>query len=445
MQRFQINIDKIYSFPLEVVTVCRGDVFLVIAPDTANWMVLQNLKQLNVFKYLSSGYSIKDALAFFQDDDSVRMVVTQIEARHFCSKQVKSVNSDFHHMHLYLTNSCNLACPHCYMYSGKNQGDELTTAEIKQLLSAFRNAGGENITLSGGEPSLRIDFDEIVIFASKLGLKVRVLTNGSLWNKRRVDILSPYLDSIQVSIDGFSEETNAPIRGIGNFAIALQTIDFLVTKGVNVAVAVTPPYKLLKHYFNEYVSFAKDLIFKYKNYNNFLVKFSEGLLNGREVCPTSQQNQEYYSLIQRIRKAILGEKFEVLSFAHAVSSNYIMDNCMYGVFAVAANGDVFLCARTSDVPVVANIRNTPFGEVVKISNQAANATLISKLKPCGRCELRFICGGGCRIDEFPELIHRVSFDSIDYDSIPPRKCCAEMKNRFYDLMILSNEYLYSTL
>ena len=33
-------------------------------------------------------------------------------------------------LHLYLTNACNLRCPHCYMNAGKTGDNELTYEEI---------------------------------------------------------------------------------------------------------------------------------------------------------------------------------------------------------------------------------------------------------------------------------------------------------------------------
>ena len=79
------------------------------------------------------------------------------------------------------------------------------------------------------------------------------------------------------------------------------------------------------------------------------------------------------------------------------------------------------------------------------SKIAEEATLITNLKPCKDCELRFICGGGCRIEEFPELVKRTSFDGLDIDRISSRHCSQNLKSKFYDLMIRSNNYFYSVL
>lgn len=420
-----------------------NDAVLIIAPDTANWIVLSSEREVEVFDFLRENNSVGDAIRQF-GYDYTHNVVVQLEARRFCSRKVKSVTEEFKHMHIYLTNSCNLRCPHCYMYSGKADDNELTTAEIIKLFGDFKKAGGHNITLSGGEPTMRNDFGLLVRTAFDLKLKVRVLTNGSLWSQYLIESISPMLDSIQISIDGYSEQTNSQIRGRGHFDIALKTIDELLAKGVNLSVAITPPYQLLKQNMEEYAAFALYLSEKYKD-KKLLVKFSEGLLNGREECPSKSENEEYFNLIQELRRRLHGNNFEFISFVRAIKHDVIMDNCMFGVFAIASNGDVYMCARTSDLKPVANIRDYSFENIVELSKTAIAATQINRLRPCGDCDLRFICGGGCRIDEFPELVNREVFSNIDYSKIRARECNPQMRMKFYALMVRSNPYLYRQL
>ncbi len=183
----------------------------------------------------------------------------QLEAKDFCNKVVSSMTEESRSLHLYTTNKCNLNCPHCYMFSGRKNEDELSTDEILKLFQDFRNSGGHNVTLSGGEPTLRADFDLLVKSAFDLGLKVRVLTNGSLLTENRIENISPYLDSIQISIDGFSEISDSAIRGKGHFKKAMSAIDSLITKGVSTSVAITPTLQLLKEHLDEYCTFAGEL------------------------------------------------------------------------------------------------------------------------------------------------------------------------------------------
>lgn len=443
MPQYYIDPEKVYSFPNEISIRYQNGTILIIAPETANWIVLSSDKCLEMFEYLGQGNSVGSLVSKYSENLScAKEVITQIEERHFCNRKVYRSSEEFRSLHIYTTNKCNLNCPHCYMFSGKKAEGELTSEEIIRLFKDYSNIGGKNVTLSGGEPTMRSDFDMLVKSAFDLGLKVRVLTNGSLLSNREIESLCPYIDSVQISVDGFSEETNAIIRGKGHCIKALRTIGDFVRYGVNTSVAITPPFNLLERHLDEYARFANDLATKYSG-KNLLVKFSEGLLNGREVCPTKELNDRYYGLMQKLQSKLHGPDYEIKSFVRSIQHNVIMDNCMFGVFAIASNGDVFFCARIGDLKPVANVRTHRFSDIVELAKKVEDVTLISHLRPCNTCDLRFICGGGCRIDEFRPLVDRPDFDNIDYESIPPRKCDARMRQQFYSLMIESNQYLLS--
>lgn len=446
MPTYNIDINKIYQFPEEICEINFADSILVIAPAFANWIVLKSASQVSIFDFLRKGYSIKDTLSknIFSKDD-VSFVVTQIEARRFYVTRIKRSNDQNRSMHLYLTNGCNLSCPHCYMFSGIVNREELSTKEIFDLIYDFKKVTkGSSITISGGEPSTRADFDDVVKYSSDLGLKVKVLTNGTLMTPERVVSLSKYLYSIQISIDGYSEETNSLIRGKGSFQKSLEAVDSFVRHGVKTSIAVTPAYKTLKNHVNEYVDFARNLLAKYKGYP-FQIKFSDGLIDGRNIKPSERYNHDYYTFYKKIQEDLYGPDFDAISFAHSFKNGIIIDNCMFGLFSIASNGNVYFCARIEKLMPVANVRSTSFHEIYIKSKAAQEATAVCKLEPCKSCELRFICGGGCRIDEFPELVYRTSFEYINYSKVPPRHCNQKIKNMFYDLMIRSNKFLYKPI
>lgn len=442
--RYYIDPNKVYSYPEEVSVVRHAGKILVIAPLTANWIVLNDESQLNAFYELGEKSISKVLNSRVYNVEDVREVVTQLEARRFCTKTVVSAPDQFRTMHVYLTNKCNLRCPHCYMFSGKANDNELATGEVQKLCEEYKKHGGVRVSFSGGEPLMRKDLPDIVEFAAKVGLLVRIYSNGSLWNESLVAKLARHIDSVQISIDGFSEESNMTIRGKGHFSDALNTIDLLVKYGVNTAVAVTPPYALLEKDMDRYISFVNELTEKY-NGHNFVIKFSESLLNGRDICPTKADNQNYLQLINTLRRRIQGERYDIISFVKSFEQGVILDNCMFGSLNVASNGDVFYCARVSDLKPCANIRNTSFVEIMRIMKKAEDETKISKLKPCDKCNIRYICGGGCRIDAFEGITDIVNFDNQKCVSIKLRECLQTHKDFFYSLMIRSNKYFYKEL
>lgn len=242
MAKYNIDIEKNYKIPNELCVVAFENNILVIAPLLANWIVLKSLEQLDILNFFANGKSIKLALeSSLYDNKDVAFVVTQIEARGLCNNKIHRSSDKERAMHLFLTNKCNLRCPHCYMYSGTENRDELSTEEILKLLEEYKTiANGKILTLSGGEPSVHADFDLIVKEASNLGLQVKLLTNGTLMNDKRIKSLACYLSSVQISIDGYSEESNAIIRGAGHFEKSLKAVDRLLDYGIETSIAVTP-------------------------------------------------------------------------------------------------------------------------------------------------------------------------------------------------------------
>lgn len=445
MSKLDIDILKRYTFPENIRTVYHRGRILVISPENANWIVLEKDQHLAVLKYFMEDNSIEAALANpALDNEDVVFVVTQIEARRFCTKQPRRITEEKRALHLYLTNSCNLACPHCYMYSGRSNGNELSTEDIQAILVAYRDVtGGRRVTLSGGEPTLRADFEDIVEKASNLGLEVNLITNGSLLDSNMIARISRHIKSVQVSIDGFSEESDSTIRGKGHFEKAIKTVDNFLNNGVETSIAITPTLELLRDNIDSFTSFAITMIERYSG-KPFRVKFAESLSPGRRIRPTKEENEEYERLVKSIQQDIYGVEYSFIEFVENMSCDMIMDNCMFGEFAIASTGDVFMCPEIGEISPITNVRSSTFEEICALSIRAEALTSVDNLEPCKGCDIRYICGGGCRIKEFPLLARRPSFKRDANTEECTKTCTPETKLRFYDMMLESNEYLYAS-
>lgn len=445
MSKLVIDLNKVYRFPDEVEIITYKDKFLAIAPLFANWIVIENNVQKEIFLQLQKGSSIGSIMEqfkyYFED---VNYIVTQLEAREFCTKKVNSNISRIRNLHIYLTNKCNLQCPHCYMFSGTPNDNELTGEEIKNILKEYKKiASGEKITLSGGEPTTRDDFEDILNFAHELGLEIKLLTNGTNIDETNITNISKYISSVQVSIDGFSETSNAIIRGKNNFERALNCVDLFISNNVETSIAVTPFYKDLDQHIDKYVEFAIKLRNKYAG-KPFFIKFASELSNGRKIQLTEAQNKKYHEKVKQIQQRIYTEDISLIEFIQTFSENVILENCMFGVFSIASNGDVYLCPEITTLKPIGNVRTESFEEIINMCGKVELYTSVKNISPCNKCEIRYICGGGCRIKEFPVLKNYISIINLENSNLI-RECNSKIKERFYELMILSNEYLYVNL
>ncbi|MDE6768780.1 MAG: radical SAM protein, partial [Muribaculaceae bacterium] len=325
----EISGTKRYSFPAGIKEIPYKDKWLIVSPLTANWIVLDNPLQLS-FLHLLYEYNLDTALSRFEGTEvDAQWVIVQLEARNFESTQTH-LKQESSSVHLYLTNKCNMRCPHCYMYAGHSLENELNRDEIITLLNDLTNSGISSIVFSGGEPLLNHNFKDYVLHASKNGMAVEVLSNGSLWNDSLIDELAPYLSSVQISIDGYDEESNSLIRGKGNFTKALHTVDRLIQCGVKTSVAMVPKWsENLEREAPLYVKFAIGLIKKY-NTKAFDFNIVGDIWEGREINLGVQEKKRFQKIISQIYRDIFGPQSEDSAFVAYHKGLGIEENCAYG-------------------------------------------------------------------------------------------------------------------
>ncbi len=85
----------------------------------------------------------------------------------------------------YVTHKCNLDCSYCTQKEPDVFSDELGTRDTLQLLRRIRKES-DSIVITGGEPTLRSDIEEIVA-AARFACKFRsvlLITNGTLLDRK---------------------------------------------------------------------------------------------------------------------------------------------------------------------------------------------------------------------------------------------------------------------
>ncbi len=432
----KISEDTKFTLPVKIKKVIyRGKIF-VISPETANWIILENEEQWQFFQLLTSLDLGKALKRFGGTYENAQYTVMQIVAKHFENQFVKPKN-DGGSMQMYLTNECNMRCPHCYMFAGLKKDHELSTKEVFDIISSFKKHGGNNIVFSGGEIALRKDLYEILKYSYEMGMSNEILTNGTLWCADLVRRVAPLITRVQISIDGYDENTNSHIRGKGNFSKALKAVSMFYETNVDTEVSVTPYLdKDLAENYQSYIDFARMLNQKYCR-PNFLVKFTFDILNGRTIHVSEKQKNDYQALVTHIYNELYGD-FIDKPFLEFHKHGGIENNCDYGNIAISADGNVCLCPIIPEMKPVGNIRINKFDELLNIAQKARMLSNINNLSPCKDCELKYICGGGCRIKNFS------GFKENDMQGIATSKriCSQEHKNIFYNLMLKLNEDMY---
>lgn len=113
-----------------------------------------------------------------------------------------------------LSSSCSTHCEMCDHWKVKKS--DLPFGKWKETFLQLADFGVKTIVLSGGEPLVREDIDNLIEYAHQKGLKMGLLTNGNIPSKckRRLEIIKSiknYVDWVSISIDG-TRDTDKSIR-----------------------------------------------------------------------------------------------------------------------------------------------------------------------------------------------------------------------------------------
>ena len=124
-----------------------------------------------------------------------------------------SFGRKFPYIRLSISDVCNFKCGYClpdgYKIDKSDNRTFINIEEIGRLTRALSELGVSKIRLTGGEPTVRKDFFEIIkIIKENSGIKKTVITtNGYRLDKIANDIKNSGLDGINISIDSLNAET----------------------------------------------------------------------------------------------------------------------------------------------------------------------------------------------------------------------------------------------
>ena len=117
-----------------------------------------------------------------------------------------------------ITHRCPLHCPYCSNTLEMIRANgELTTDDWKRAFTEARELGVLQLGLSGGEPMVRKDLEELAVHARSLGLYTTLVTSGlGLTRKRAEALRAAGLEHVQVSVQDADPETAERIAGISS-------------------------------------------------------------------------------------------------------------------------------------------------------------------------------------------------------------------------------------
>jgi MoaA/NifB/PqqE/SkfB family radical SAM enzyme/protein-L-isoaspartate O-methyltransferase len=157
---------------------------------------------------------------------------------------------------LAVTNQCPFNCWHCYN-AGRSQAD-IPLPHLKSLAAELQNLGAVMVTLTGGEPLLRPDLEDIAGSFDARSCLVLGTTGAGLTPERARSLRGSGFFAIGLSLDSDQEAEHDRLRGkTGAFRAALRGLEIARANGLfPYVVAVATREFLQRDRFLRFLRFA---------------------------------------------------------------------------------------------------------------------------------------------------------------------------------------------
>ena len=305
-----------------------------------------------------------------------------------------------------LTHRCPLQCPYCSNpLALEGVGGELATHEWQDVLRQAARLGVLQVHLSGGEPTVRRDLEEIVATAAQAGLYTNLITAGVLLTRARLEELAACgLDHLQLSIQDV-EPGNADriARYEGAHAKKRTLAGWVGELGLPLTINA-PVHRQNLDRLREIIDFAVEtgagrLEVAHIQY------YGWALANRAALMPTRAQLKRSAELVEEARERLRG----VLVIDFVVPDYYATwpKPCMggwgRGIVNVTPSGKVLPCHAAETIPglVFDNVRDRPLAEIWLRGHAFQKFRGTDwMIEPCRSCERREIDWGGCRCQAF---------------------------------------------
>jgi radical SAM protein with 4Fe4S-binding SPASM domain len=310
-----------------------------------------------------------------------------------------------------VTMGCNMRCKHCGSSCITPLPDQLGTDESLALARDIADLGLEWITLSGGEPLIRKDWDLIAAELSTHGVVPNIISNGWMIGEAELQrAINAKVGTIAISLDG-PEETHDYIRKPGSFRRATRALKLMRDLGVTSGAITTvnrrnlPELPRMRELLAEVGvrywqlqiglpmgNFAQnlDMVMDPEQVDSIIDFAYETMRDGRvNVYPADCLG--YYNI----------KELQVRQRAHRTQAYPIWKGCNAGKrsLGILHNGDVLGCTSVRDRRYIeGNIRQRSLREIWEDPdaftwNRHADKTKLDG--NCRKCQYGDQCLGGC--------------------------------------------------
>lgn len=201
------------------------------------------------------------------------------------------------YLRLSITDHCNLRCKYCLPEKDTNfynNCDLLNSNEIEKIVKAFSLIGIKKVRITGGEPLVRKDFNEILEKINHIeGIEKIAITTNGFQLLENLDLFKKNgLNRINISLDSLNAKKYNEITRGGNFDKVFKTIKEATLKNFEkIRLNVVIMEGINDNEILDFVNLTKDL--------DIGVRFIEIMPIGEGKKFTSVKNSDILNLIKK--------------------------------------------------------------------------------------------------------------------------------------------------
>ncbi len=265
-------------------------------------------------------------------------------------EEKKKIVDNFGRAHTYLrislTDRCNLRCFYCMPEEGielMEKSSIMSIEEIIELATTFRDLGVDTIRLTGGEPLVRKNFGYLVEELAKLGVTLKITTNGIMLDKF-LDLFKKIgLKKINLSLDTLDKAKSVFITKRDYFERILKNIEMALEMDMEVKLNIVLIKGVNDNEINDFIELTR--------HKNLTVKFIEFMPFKGNKWDWSKGvgKQEILDIIS----GHFGDIEELKNPKHSTSSNFKVKGHT-GSFAIVSTITNPFCADCNRIRVTAD-------------------------------------------------------------------------------------------
>ena len=251
---------------------------------------------------------------------------------------------------------CNFHCQHCSVkrFQGRKEGRQFTIADVKKLARQADELGLARFAITGGEPLIFKDLDELVAAIGPQKFYINCDTNGWFLDKKKAKHLKSIgVDRIQLSLDSLDPaEHDSFRRAKGSHKRAMKAVDASLDAGLAIFIQTVVTKQRLHS--DEFIKFVE--YFNKKGVGVF-VSYAKpvGSWEGNFDVLVDKNDMKYFEKLEK--------KYKV--FTHLTPAYGLNMGCIAvkGMISVTQYGDVMPCPyiHTS----IGNVFKEPLKEIIQ--------------------------------------------------------------------------------